>query len=123
MGDDARTYVQYRDVDVYASNDGRFARQKQYLAAYVNKGRELLKADPGLGVDLYNIAIDYMVTDIDISRVTYMTTEFLGYTMNEKGIMSVPGHLEQGVNFEEFYADDEAIKDLVVELFYEPVEE
>ena len=52
-----------------------------------------------------------------------MTTEFLGYTMNEKGIMTVPGKLEQGVNFEEFYADDEAVKDLVVELFYEPVEE
>ena len=123
MGEDARNYVQYRDVNVYASNDARFARQKQYLAAYVQKGRELLKSNPGLGVDLYNIATDYMVTDIDVSRVTYMTTEFLGYTMNEKGIMTVPGKLEQGVNFEEFYADDEAVKDLVVELFYEPVEE
>ena len=123
MGEDARTYVQYRDVDVFGSNDGRFARQKQYMAAFVNKSRELLKSNPGMGVDLYNIAMDYMVTDIDVSRVTYMTTEFLDYSMNEKGIMTVPGELIQGVEFEEYYADDEAVKDLVVELFYEPVEE
>lgn len=123
MGEDARTYVQYRDVDVFASNEGRFARQKQYMAAFVGRTRELLKSNPGLGVDLYNIAMDYMVTDIDVSRVTYMTTEFLDYSMNEKGIMSVPGQLIQGVEFEEYYADDEAVKDLVVELFYEPVEE
>ncbi len=123
MGKQAYNYVQNRDINVFDSNTGRFNRQKQYINAFVQKLRGKLKENPGFALDMYNIATDYMVTDIDISRVTYMATEFMGYTMNEKGIMSVPGEVIMGVGFEEFYADDDAVKDLVVELFYEPVGE
>lgn len=35
---------------------------------------------------------------------------------------SLQGEVVQGNNFEEFYPDDDALQELIVELFYEPVE-
>ncbi|MCR5250176.1 MAG: LCP family protein [Lachnospiraceae bacterium] len=121
-GKQAVEYVQQRDVNVFDSNSERQQRQKQYMTGFVSKLREGARRDPGLTLELYRIARDYMVTDIDISRVTYMTSEFLSYHMSEAGIRSIPGEVRQGELLEEFYADDEAVKDLIVELFYDEVE-
>jgi hypothetical protein len=36
---------------------------------------------------------------------------------------SLEGETVQGNNFEEFYVDDDALQQLIIDLFYEPAEE
>ena len=45
----------------------------------------------------------------------------MDYKFTEENIYSVKGETLQGEQFEEFYLDDDALQELIVKLFYEPV--
>ena len=63
-----------------------------------------------------------MVTNIDLSVFTYMATEYMSYDFDIDNMYSLEGEVIQGNNFEEFYVDDDALQELIIKLFYEPVE-
>ena len=120
-GDKAYWYLRLRNEDQFDSNSLRLERQKQYITAFVNKARESVHGDIGTAVDLFNIMQKYMTTDLNVSSYTYLASETMDYKLDPKGIYSVTGETVQGVLFEEFYIDDEALQKLLIELFYEPV--
>ncbi len=120
-GKEAYVYVMDRDVNVFDSNSLREKRQKQYLSAYASCLKKKLKEDPTAVIGLYSAASDYMVTDIDLSRALYLAGELAGYEFSAANIESLPGRTVQGEVFEEYYLDDEAVRDMIVERFYRPV--
>ena len=87
----------------------------------------MFKEDPSLPLKLYDIIADYSVTDISLDKVTYLATQAVNYSFNQNDIYTVPGTTiageenENGV-YDEFYVDEEALYDMIVKLFYEPVE-
>lgn len=127
MGEDAFWYTKYRDSKVEKSSDMRLQRQKQYLTAFINKTKNMFKEDPSLPLKLYDIIADYSVTDISLDKVTYLATQAVNYSFDQNDIYTVPGTTiageenENGV-YDEFYVDEEALYDMIVNLFYEPVE-
>lgn len=127
MGEDAFWYTKYRDSKVEKSSDTRLQRQKQYLTAFINKTKNMFKEDPSLPLKLYDIIADYSVTDISLDKVTYLATQAVNYSFDQNDIYTVPGTTiageenENGV-YDEFYVDEEALYDMIVKLFYEPVE-
>ncbi|MBP5493709.1 MAG: LCP family protein [Lachnospiraceae bacterium] len=123
MGEDARIYVQYRDVKSFNSVESRMARQKQYISALFAKILEKTKEDATFPVKLLDILKDYTVTDLDASKISYLATTCVNYEFDTQNIYTLSG--ENVVNedgYEEFYVDEDSLKDLIFDLFYEKIE-
>ncbi len=121
-GMDAFWYVKYRDTTVFESNVNRLARQKQYLKAFSVKLKDAIQNDITLPMTMYQSLSKYMVTDISTQEVTYLVGELLNYQVNSDTIYSLEGETIMGEKFEEFYPDKEALRELMIQLFYREVE-
>lgn len=120
-GMDAFWYVKYRDTAVFNSAGARLSRQKQYLNAYVAKARKAVQEDMTLPISLYGTLSKYMVTDVTIDEVSYLATTVLDYSFDEEHLHSLAGETVQTGEFEEFHADDKALYELILQIFYETV--
>lgn len=123
LGMDAYYYVKYRDTTIFESARGRLARQKQYLGAFAEKFREATKKDLTLPVKLFGELTKYMVTDVTADEVTYLAGTLLDYQFTDDNIHTMSGETVTGEIYEEFYPDKDALKELMLELFYEEVEQ
>lgn len=120
-GEDAYDYVHYRDTTVFESARGRLERQKQFLAVLVNKAKAAAKKDITLPVRMYQQLAEYMVTDISVDEAVYLATQVLDYRFDVEEIYTMEGTTIMGEKFEEFYPDYEALKDLMIQVFYREV--
>lgn len=82
---------------------------------------EKLKTDITLPVTLYNTLSKYMVTDISLDEVSYLAVQVLGYHFDENNLYSLEGENVMGEQYEEFHADETALYELILKIFYEPV--
>lgn len=114
-------YVRLRDVTVFESARTRQVRQKQYVNAFVDKTLSEIKKDITLPVTMYQQAVKYMNTDLTLDQMAYLGSKALSYELGE--IYSLEGKTVMGEQFEEFYPDEEKLKDLILQVFYEPVNE
>lgn len=64
---------------------------------------------------------EYMVTDISVDEAVYLATQVLDYRFDVEEIYTMEGTTIMGEKFEEFYPDYEALKDLMIEIFYREV--
>ena len=119
-GLEALDYVRLRDMSIFESARGRLARQKQYLSAFMNKVVAATKKDITVPVTLYKEVSEYMTTDITADQIVYLTSQLLNYKFGE--IYTLEGETVQGERFEEFYPDYDKLKDLMLQIFYTPVE-
>lgn len=118
-GDDAFKFVQNRDVTVAQSAEGRLARQKQYLQAFIEKAKAWVAEDMTLPLQLYTKLSPYMVTDVTADEVVYLAGQALSCRFDPLHMHAMEGEVRQGEQFEEFYQDDEALYELILEVFYE----
>lgn len=122
MGERCFEYLHVRDIHTYASCEERAERQKIYIKEYIKAVKKKAKEDPGLLFELYSILDDNMTTDI--GKIELLALPFYLEGLNfEDSIMSVEGKRIQGEIHEEFYADEEELKRMVVENFYTPADE
>lgn len=121
-GSDAYDYIQYRDVHVDGSADGRLLRQQQFLDLFMKKVKAAIKGDLGLPLRLYGAITKQMVTDVTAEEVLYLVSQAADYELNVEGSASLKGETVLGKQFEEFYVDDEDLYRLVIENFYRSVE-
>lgn len=112
----AQKYVQTRDITVLGSNDSRMERQTQFLEALAEK----MMKNGGNVVSytkLYTELQDYIVTDMNADDLAEMSDyEFTG-------TVKAPGETRAGEEHDEFYMDEDALYELILELFYVPVEQ
>ena len=77
-----------------------------------------LTADQTFVMDLYDALLDYLVTDISTSTLTYVAQQCLSY--ENGGILTMEGESRVGANnFMEFYPDEHDLRRIVLDLFYE----
>ncbi len=119
-GQDSYNYLKWRDITVFESNRMRLERQKQYLKSFAAKAIEAIKADITLPVTLYNELSKYMVTNLSVDEVAYMVSSWLDYDFGT--IYSMEGTTYMGEEHEEFYPDYEALRKLILDVFYTEVE-
>jgi len=121
-GMDAYYYLHNRDTGSPESAVRRLERQKQYLEVYAATAMEAMKSDLTLPVTLYNRLSKYMVTDISLDEITYLAVEAAGYHFDGNNLYSLKGETVMGEQYEEFYIDETALYELILEVFYEKVE-
>lgn len=123
MGESAFWYLKYRDTDIFGSSDLRLARQKQYLNSFIDAAKKAAKEDISVVLDLYQAIMPQMVTNISLDEVAYLAPMLLEYQFNEDSLRTMEGETVMGEQFEEFYPDDTALYEMILEVFYEKVEQ
>ncbi|MBE5958114.1 MAG: LytR family transcriptional regulator [Lachnospiraceae bacterium] len=122
-GDLAEKYVRYRDTNVLDSNNDRMARQQQYLNAFTGKLVTATKNDITTPVKLLNDSSDYVITNFDTSRITYLASSIIP---NYSGldIIGVPGEIKKDKNDERaiFIPDEKSLYEILLEVYYTPVD-
>ena len=123
FGNQALTYVRWRDMSIVETNENRISRQKQYLYAFMNRTVECVRADMTLPLGLYANAKPYMTSNITASQLTYLTSKVLEYGIEGDAIHSIPGKSVIGSGDHiEFYPDQTALYEQVLSTFYIKVE-
>ena len=122
MGKTAYWYLKSRDVAQFGSADKRLERQKQYLTAFVKKAKEAVEEDFSLVMKMYGQLAPKMVTDISADEAVYLASTALNYRMGGNNFHMIKGETVMGEKFEEFYVDEQALYELILEVFYEEVE-
>lgn len=123
LGKDAYDYIHYRDVTEFESARNRLSRQKQYLSCFVAQTMERVRKDITIPVSLYSKFQPYIVTDLTVDEIAYLATELVDYHFDAEDIYTLEGETRMGESFEEFYPDKEALRDLIIQVFYREVEE
>jgi LCP family protein required for cell wall assembly len=116
-GDEAYVYLRSRDTDVFASANDRLERQEQYLGAFCKKAK-LTISDSDAATDIYDSLEDYLVTSVDFTK---LVDELMQYELDDSDIYSIKGETVQGKTFEEFHVDDEALYEMILNIFYNEV--
>ena len=122
-GKDALLYIREREDESkeLGSNIARIERQKQYLALFADKIKSKTKEDITFPLTLYGNVQKHMVTSFSMDEITYLASTLLGYDFSMKDVISIQGKMAMGEINEEFYVDEEALRTLIIETFYEKV--
>lgn len=110
----------FKSTDI-ASNNKRIARQKTYAVAFVNQLKQGMKEDMTLPVKLYQTAEKQMVTSIGLDQAVYLCTEYMNSSFDTDNIYTIDGTVTMGEKYAEFNVDDDALYQLILDVFYEEV--
>ncbi len=122
LGEDAFWYVKYRNTDIFGSADMRLDRQKQYLNGFIDVAKQAVQKDTSVVIDLYQAVKPQMVTDISLDEAAYLAPILAGYTYGEDDFYTLPGETVMGEAYEEFYPDEDAVFEMILDVFYEKVQ-
>ncbi len=115
-GAQAEHFIRYRDLTEHGSNEERVDRQSWFMHAIFSA----MRASGHMGETLerlIDVAEPYLETDVDADTIDKLAS----YDMLEETV-TLPGSSEDGGNHDEFYVDEAALQELIIELFYAPEE-
>lgn len=114
----AEIFVRSRDIDEDFSNTGRMERQKVYLMAFLEKLKVRAQDDmEGLLADIEELG------DTSLSNLTSTDLDQLLTILSENDLTEENYHILEGADqlgelHDEFYADEEKLQELILDLYY-----
>ena len=121
-GSQAESFVRWRNSEEDGSNNQRISRQKQYLTEFIRTASKAVQEDYTLPVELYQGLSAQMVTDLNLDKAVYLVTEALDMEFKEENLITLQGKAAKGNVYDEFYADDDALYELILDTFYVEVQ-
>lgn len=121
QGQQSLTYVRSRGGLEDSSNLRRMERQRQYLAALQQQLKAAVQQEDGFTLDALLQLNEYMVSDCTVNQLSDLGDSLAAYQVSD--ILTTPGDAQEGEEFMEFTVDEAALQQLLMEVFYEPVEE
>lgn len=118
----ALKYVRERNKTVVDSVVLRTQRQKQYALAFLEKAKKAVADDMSIPITVFQELQENMSTNVSIADITYLVPELLEMSISEDIIQMLPGESVPGEEFLEYHVDKDALKELVIDTFYEKVE-
>lgn len=116
-GDMALNYVRARGGLEDSTNITRMSRHRTYIDALIEKAKEY-EDTSDLMAKVFDKASPYMLSNVNLNDMKKISDSIGEYTF--KGIITPEGKSVVGEKYMEFYADNDSIKDIVTELFYDP---
>ena len=118
-GEEMEHFIRYRDTNVTGSNEERVRRTSWLIEAVFKE----LKAKGAMSFieQIIDSHPEYITSDCEGELLKKMSR----YPIEEQKY-TVPGetyYANEPGRYDEYYVDEEALKDLIVELMYDPVEE
>ncbi len=114
VGEAALSFVRWRNDSPDGSNLERMERQRAYIAAAFSKYASL---EDDLALDTMFKVNEYLVSDCTVNQLSDLLESLQGYTYN--GTFPIKGEAKKGSEYVEFYVDEDALKQTVIDLFYE----
>ncbi|MEE1280131.1 MAG: LCP family protein [Oscillospiraceae bacterium] len=121
-GEYALKYIRGRD-DTLTANSERMSRQKNYMQAFYRTVLAKTKKDITTPIKLYKKILNYKISNLSVADISYLTQCVIKNGVNELDFTSIPGKNVAGEKYVEYHADSEALYDIVVNTFYQPVAE
>jgi LCP family protein required for cell wall assembly len=122
MGEHALNYVRARYTMVEdGSNLSRMRRQRTYMTGLMDALRDKVQGDPMFLLEMYSALSDDLLTDCTLDELTDYASMVSEYEVSE--IIVPEGEAVKGEVNMEFYVDEDALQQLVIDLFYVPVDE
>ena len=118
-GDEAYVYLRSRDIHQFDSASLRLERQMQYMSAFFEQAGNAFGGDILKVMRMYDAIEDYVVSGIDFAG---LAEETMKYGFDPSRMYSISGETVLNGGFEEFHADDTALYELVLKLFYEELD-
>lgn len=110
-------FVHYRDTAQQGSNEDRMDRQQLILRALSHQIRRSEDSDAAV-LALWKSAEPYLQSDLSVEELQ----AWAEYNLVEPWYQ-LPGQSVAGQLHDEFYVDEQALQDLVIQLFYETASE
>ena len=118
-GGQALTYVKWRDTEELDSNEARMSRQKQYIGAFAEQVKAYVDKDITKALTLYDTVEEYTVTDMKMPQMVDALEQFEGTSLEVDSIRFLPGKLTKGKEYAEYEVNQEALRKMVLDIFYE----
>ena len=116
LGQHALNYVRTRWWVGDSSNLERMDRQRQYMESLRYKLSSLADQDDDFILSSLLTANDYMTSDCTVQQLAALAETVRGCEVD--GILTVPGEAVMGELYVEFYPDEESLRKLVMDCFY-----
>ena len=116
-GSQALTYVRTRLGLEDSSNLHRMERQRQYLTALLGQLQSAIAGDTSFSLSTILEISEYLVSDCTITQLSDLANSMGIYDM--EAVYTIDGEAVEGDVYMEYYVDEEALQDLILELFYE----
>ena len=117
-GKDAVDYIQMRNKETVDSSLQRLKRQQQFIMAFSSKAVAATKKDITVPVKMYQAASGYMVTNIDLAKVSYFASLVVGGTDFSVNMQKIAGKMQMGAEYAEYYMDETAAYQTILDVFY-----
>ena len=117
----AETYLRYRDKSV-EGNNGRMERQKQVMVELAKGMLRKVRQNPTSILTIYDGVSRNVTTNLDAASMVYLARVASGMSLNTD-VQKVPGTSALGeYNHAEFTVDETALYEMILEIFYEPID-
>ncbi len=120
MGKEAENFVRYRDMETLEANSKRMQRQQIYLDSFINTVLQQTKEDITTPINLFNASSPYSCTNLNPSKICYLTQNMLSHNGMNMTTVSVPGELKKGEVYTEFYVNEDEFYKLIIDTYYKP---
>lgn len=117
-GEQALHFLQGRQNVGDQKNVSRMRRHQEYVEGFAQAMRGALEKSTGFVAETYSAVAPYLVSDCPINTLTSMIERYEDYEF--RGVITPEGENTVGEQYYEFYADEEKLDELVIELFYAP---
>ena len=104
-GDQAETFVRYRDINRDFSALYRMDQQQEYITQYMKALKAYSKKDSQIVTKIFDLIQDYMVTD-------------MGKDLSSENFYTIPGTGETTESFDVYHADRNMAIPILLNLFY-----
>lgn len=118
-GQQALIFVQSRRNVGDQLNLSRMERQKEYMKGFVTALQGKLNESISETLSIYDTIAPYAVTDCSGTVMSRLLEDYGSYELGH--VYTLPGENVLGDEHYEFYVDEEALDELLLELFYDPV--
>lgn len=117
---EAYYYLRNRRTSEFDSATNRMKRHQQYIDHFLQQLKSGVKGGLIGASKLYDSIADYCVTDLPLSTLIKTLKD---YTYDSDRMYNLPGEVTQPGEFEEFHVDDDALYEMILDLFYVEVEQ
>ncbi len=116
QGDQVIDFVRIRKDVGDQKNVTRMARQREYVAGFLKELSRKEHENIDFLVDMYEQVSPYIVTDCPVTTLSNMLSKYVDYEIKE--VVSPAGENIVVDGHYEFHADEKALDELIVRLFY-----
>lgn len=118
-GSNLENYIRGRDKTEVDGAYMRMHRMKQYMLAFFEKAKTVVKEDMTLPLQVMEELKNDMETDVTAEKAVYLLTEALKCSFLEANMYTLSGENYLIDGYVEYHLNEEAVMELVLDLFYE----